>query len=81
MEQKTKTFPNGKVVTYQLTKDKGFFTRNIWVTKDGKPYLRFMPSTAKGFSRCSKFVNGVYVPMGDINTDFDRISLETIYLS
>lgn len=81
METKTKTFPNGAKHTYKLTREKGFFTSHIWVWRDGKPFLHFMPSDQEGWSREFKNVEGYgYMPNGEINRSFDKITLENISL-
>ena len=82
METKTKIFPSGKAIEYKLTREKGFFTSHIWVYKDNKPYLHFMPSENKGFSKCFKNCGKYgYLSMGEVAIPFEEITLNRIYLS
>ena len=81
MEEITRTFPNGKKVNYKMTREKGFFTSYIWIYKDGKPYLHFMPGDSEGWSKCFKFCGGSYMSMGEYAIPFDEITLNRIYLS
>lgn len=81
METKTKIFPSGKAIEYTLTREKGFFTSHIWIYKDGKPYLHFMPGDSEGWSKCFKFCGGSYMSMGEVAISFNEITLNRIYLS
>lgn len=81
METKTRTFSNGKTIKYKLTRERGFFTSHIWVYRDEKPWLHFMPSGNEGFTKCFKNCGKYgYLPMGEVAVPFDQITLNRIYL-
>ena len=80
METMTKKTMSGKVNKYRLTREKGFFTRHIWVYLNEKAYLHIIPTernTGRMFKDCGEYG---YLPYGELLQDFDNITLNNIPL-
>lgn len=80
--EKTRICPNGKRINFRMTKENGFFTRHIWVYRDGKPYLHILPNPDNDYSVLVKKNCGEYgyLSIGELFVSFDNVTLEDVWV-
>jgi len=79
--EKTRICPNGKQIKFKMTKGSGLFTKHIWVSRNGLPYLHVLQNP-KNNNSVLVFKNCIgygYLSIGELFIPWENLTLEKLW--